>query len=32
MNENFVVAADFGRAFSLQDGKFGVYVGINWLF
>lgn len=24
--------ADFGRAFSHQDGKFGAYVGINWLF
>lgn len=32
MNENFVVAADFGRAFSMQDGKFGAYIGINWLF
>jgi hypothetical protein len=32
LNENFVVAADFGYAFSNQDGKLGVYIGINWLF
>jgi hypothetical protein len=32
MNENFVIAADFGWALSRQDGKFGAYVGINWLF
>lgn len=32
LNENFVVAADFGKAFSGQDGDLGVYIGINWLF
>lgn len=32
LNENFIVAADFGYAFSEQDGGFGAYIGINWLF
>lgn len=32
LNENFIVAADFGYALSKHDGKLGVYIGINWLF
>jgi hypothetical protein len=32
LNENFVVAADFGYAFAKQDGALGVYIGVNWLF
>lgn len=31
-NENFVAAFDFGYAFSRQDGKLGIYLGMNWLF
>ena len=32
LNENFVVAFDYGMALNRQDGKKGVYIGINWLF
>ncbi len=32
MNENFVVGADVGFPVNSQDGKLGVYVGMNWLF
>lgn len=32
LNENFVVAFDYGHALDKQDGKHGIYVGVNWLF
>jgi outer membrane protein assembly factor BamA len=32
MNENFVVSMDYGRAVKEQDGKSGMYIGINYLF
>ncbi len=31
-NENFVISADFGKAFNPQDGNSGFYVGLNYLF
>lgn len=31
-NENFVIACDYGRAIKSQDGKYGLYIGLNWLF
>ncbi len=32
MNENFVIAVDYGRATNDQDGKSGMYIGLNYLF
>jgi hypothetical protein len=32
MNENFVVACDYGRAVNPQDGSTGLYIGLNYLF
>jgi len=32
MNENFIVSADFGKAFNTQDGNTGFYIGLNYLF
>ncbi len=32
MNQNFVIAADYGRAVDSQDGKSGIYIGLNYLF
>ena len=32
MNENFVIAVDYGRALNEQDGKSGMYIGLNYLF
>lgn len=32
MNENFIVAVDYGRALDKRDGKGGIYIGMNWLF
>jgi hemolysin activation/secretion protein len=32
MNQNFIIAIDYGRALSIKDGKSGFYVGLNWLF
>lgn len=32
MNQNFVVAVDFGKAFNKQDGNTGLYIGLNYLF
>lgn len=32
MNENFVIAADYGRALKEQDGKSGFYMGLNYIF
>ncbi|MDL2290301.1 BamA/TamA family outer membrane protein [Paludibacteraceae bacterium OttesenSCG-928-F17] len=31
-NENFIVSAEFGKAFDKQDGNTGFYVGLNYLF
>lgn len=31
-NENFVISTDYGRALNKQDGKSGVYIGLNYLF
>lgn len=32
MNENFVIAADYGRALDPQDGISGFYIGLDYLF
>lgn len=32
MNENFVISVDYGRATREQDGKSGMYIGLNYLF
>jgi hypothetical protein len=32
MNENFVIAADYGLASDKQDGKSGFYMGLNYIF
>jgi hypothetical protein len=32
MNQYFVIAADYGRAVDPQDGKSGIYIGLNYLF
>ena len=32
MNENFIIAVDFGKAFNAQDGNKGLYIGLNYLF
>jgi len=32
VNENFIVAADVGKALDKQDGNLGVYIGIGYLF
>jgi len=32
MNENFVIAADYGLASDKQDGSSGFYMGLNYLF
>jgi hypothetical protein len=32
MNENFVIAADYGLATNKQDGTSGMYIGLNYLF
>jgi len=32
MNQNFVVAVDYGRALKRSDGTSGTYVGLNFLF
>ena len=32
LNENFIVAVDYGRALNAQDGTSGLYIGLNWLF
>ena len=31
-NENFIISADFGKAFDIQDGNTGFYIGLNYLF
>jgi outer membrane protein assembly factor BamA len=32
MNQNFVIAVDYGRALDPDDGKSGLYIGLNFLF
>ena len=32
MNENFVIAADYGVTPNVQDGTSGMYIGLNYLF
>ncbi len=32
MNENFIIAIDYGKAFNDQDGDSGFYIGLNYLF
>lgn len=32
MNENFVLAVDYGHALDKRDGVSGVYIGLNWMF
>lgn len=32
MNENFILSGDFGRALNSQDGRSGLYIGLNYLF
>lgn len=32
MNENFIVAVNYGRALDDQDGDSGVYIGLNFLY
>lgn len=31
-NENFIISADWGKAFNKQDGNSGMYIGLNYLF
>ncbi|OIP84686.1 MAG: hypothetical protein AUK44_01670 [Porphyromonadaceae bacterium CG2_30_38_12] len=31
-NENFIISADYGKAFNNQDGNSGIYIGLNYLF
>ena len=30
-NENFIISADYGKAFNKQDGNSGMYIGLNYL-
>jgi hypothetical protein len=32
MNQNFVVAVDYGRALDKGDGESGLYIGLNFLY
>jgi len=32
MNHNFIVSINYGRALNKQDGKDGLYIGLNFLF
>jgi len=32
LNENFIVAFDYGMAAKKDDGKSGLYINLNWLF
>lgn len=32
INQNFIIATDFGKALDMQDGKTGFYVTLNYLF
>ena len=32
LNENFIVAFDYGRAVKKEDGISGLYIGLNFLY
>jgi len=32
MNQNFILAIDYGKALNDQDGDYGLYIGMNFLF
>jgi len=32
MNENFIIAIDYGLSVDRQDGTSGLYIGLNYLF
>jgi hypothetical protein len=32
MNQNFIIAFDYGLAADKRDGKSGMYIGLNYLF
>jgi len=32
INQNFIIAVDFGKAFNERDGNTGLYIGLNYLF
>ena len=32
MNQNFIIAVDYGKAIEEQDGNSGMYIGLNYLF
>jgi hypothetical protein len=32
MNQNFIIAIDYGKALNQQDGDSGLYIGLNFLF
>ena len=32
MNQNFIIAVDYGRALKKEDGQSGLYIGLNFLF
>ena len=32
MNQNFIIAVDYGMAANKQDGTSGLYIGLNYLF
>ncbi|NOZ46255.1 MAG: BamA/TamA family outer membrane protein [Chlorobi bacterium] len=32
LNDNFIVAVDYGMAADKRDGSSGLYIGLNWLF
>jgi outer membrane protein assembly factor BamA len=32
LNENFIVAFDYGMALNKSDGDSGIYINLNWLF
>ena len=32
MNQNFIVAVDYGMALDERDGDAGLYIGLNYLF
>ncbi len=32
LNENFIIAVDYGRAVKKEDGKSGLYIGLNFLY
>lgn len=32
LNENFIIAVDYGKALDSRDGDSGLYINLNWLF